>query len=602
MFPVMLNLSGRRCLVVGGGGVALRKVESLLGEGAEVTVVAPDPEARLDALAAAGKLRLERRPYLPGEAGGFALVFAATDDREVNRRVFEDAQAAGIWANVADDPELCSFHLPARVRRGELQLTVSSSGEAPFATRRLRQVLERRFGQEWGEWLAAAGEFRRRVRRRRLPPAREEGLFDTFFAATVTPSTLNCRVPLAEEVEGWLATVVGEEDAAGAPVPSDDASLPAPSAPGLVSLVGAGPGNSGLLTLRGRRRLLAADAVVCDRLAEAALPPDLPDGVEIHCVGKVAGNHPTPQEEINALLVRLARQGKRVVRLKGGDPFVFGRGGEEGEALRAAGVPFEVVPGVTAGVAVPAYAGIPVTHRREAVRVTFLTAHETIKSGGPQVRWDLLAHDPHATIVGYMGVTSLPVVTQRLLEEGMAPDTPAAIIERGTTAAQRVVTSTLAHLAADAAAAGIEPPALFVISPAVRHAPLLDWFAARPLVGQRVLVPAPAPDVVEALDVLGADVVECPLPPSSAARLVIASSPLTGCVLATRDEVDALDGERSRPGWERNVVAWCRSSAAAQRARQLGWRRVVEVGETVADLVQTLTRRAHAAAGRRPMR
>lgn len=594
MFPVMLSVRGRRCLVVGGGGVAVRKVESLVAEGANVTVVALAPQPRLEALAEAGTIGLMRRPYRPGEATEFVLVFAATDDREVNRRVFEDADAAGIWANVADDPELCSFHLPARVRRGELQLTISSSGEAPFATRRLRQVLERRLGQEWGEWLAAAGEFRRRVRRLGLPPGSEEELFDGFFAATVSPSVLCCRVPLSEEVEAWLGAPCDPEETPENPGTNETLAGEGEGAPGLVSLVGAGPGDPGLLTMRGRRRLLAADAVVCDRLAEPALPPDLADRVEIHCVGKVAGNHPTPQSEINSLLVRLARQGKRVVRFKGGDPFVFGRGGEEGEALKEAGVPFEVVPGVTAGVAVPAYAGVPVTHRREAVRVTFLTAHETIKTDGPQVRWDLLARDEHATIVGYMGVTSLPAVTQRLLAEGMAADTPAAIIERGTTAAQRVVTSTLARLAGDAAGAGIEPPALFVISPAVRHAVALDWFSTRPLAGQRLLVPAPASDMTDILDVLGADVVECPLPATRAARLVIGASPLTGCVLSTGDEVDLLEGERSRPGWEGRVVAWCRSRGAAERARQLGWRQVEESGESVAELVQALAGRRHA--------
>ena len=588
VFPVMLHVRGRHCLVVGGGGVAVRKVESLVAEGAHVTVVAPAPQARLQALAEAGTITLERRPYRPGEAGSFALVFAATDDREVNRHVFEDAEASGIWANVADDPELCSFHLPARVRRGDLQLTISSSGEAPFATRRLRQMLERRFGQEWGEWLAAAAEFRRRVRRLRLAPGDEEALFDAFFAATVLPSELRCRVPSAAEVKAWLGATPATVDASGG---IDGLTVPkveAAGTPGLVSLVGAGPGDPGLLTLRGWRRLHAADAVVYDRLAEPALPPDLDDRIELHCVGKVAGNHPTPQEEINGLLVRLARQGKRVVRFKGGDPFVFGRGGEEGEALAQAGVPFEVVPGVTAGVAVPAYAGVPVTHRREAVRVTFLTAHETIKSDGPQVRWDLLARDAHASIVGYMGVTSLPTITERLLAEGMAPETPAAIIERGTTAAQRVVSSTLHRLAADAAAAGIAPPALFVISPAVRHRAVLDWFSHRPLAGERLLLPAPSGELADALDVLGAEVIECPLPLTQATRLVVAAAPLSGCVLSSRDEVELLDGERSRAGWEGRVTAWCRTREAAERARQLGWRDVEEVGESPAAVLRAL--------------
>ena len=193
-----------------------------------------------------------------------------------------------------------------------------------------------------------------------------------------------------------------------------------------MSLVGAGPGCAGLLTLRGRQRLLSAQAVLYDRLAAPALPCDLPDCVALYPVGKHAGTHPIPQEQITALLVQLAREDKRVVRLKGGDPNVFGRGGEEAEALAAAGIPFEIVPGVTSGVAAPAWLGVPVTHRQEAVRLTLVTAHESVKSDGPQVRWDLLAQDPHATLVGYMGVSSLPRVVAQLLAGGMSPQTPAA--------------------------------------------------------------------------------------------------------------------------------------------------------------------------------
>src|SRR3972149_4906928 len=300
MYPVTLNVKGRRCLVVGGGWGALR--------------------------------------------------------------VSEAAASAGVWVNVADDPALCTFHLPARVRRGSLQLSIASGGESPFVVRRLRAFLERRFGPEWTAWIEGAGRFRGSGRAPRPPPG---------------------------------------------------------------GVGGAGPGAAGLLTLRGRQRLMSAEAVVYDRLAATALPCDLPANVGLHCVGKEAGHHPVPQEEINALLVRLAREGKRVVRLKGGDPYVFGRGGEEAEALAAAGVRFEVVPGVTSGIAVPAYAGVPPTHRHEAVRVTLLTAHESKKEDGTQVRWDLLAADPHSTLVGYMGVTSLPQGVERPISAGVESLPPA---------------------------------------------------------------------------------------------------------------------------------------------------------------------------------
>ncbi len=450
MYPVMLSLAGRPVLVVGGGPVALRKVRGLLAERARVTVVAPAAVPELADLAARGEIALERRPYRDGEAADYRLVLAAADDRDVNRRVFEDGERAGVFVNVADDPELCSFHLPARLVRGPLQVAIASGGGAPFAVRRLRQLLERRLGESWGAWAAAAARFRDRVLALDdLPAAAREELFDRFFRETVDPATLAARVPGDDEMDEWL-----REAGAGRRAPG----------PGLVSLVGAGPGAPDLLTVRARERLAAADAVVVDRLATPALPDDLPPGVEVHDVGKDAGHHPVPQDEIEALLVRLAREGKRVVRLKGGDPFVFGRGGEEVEALEAAGIPWEVVPGVTAGIAGPAAAGIPVTHRREAVTLTLVTAHECAKDED-QVPWDLLARQRHGTIVGYMGVATLPRVVEKLLAGGMDPATPAAVIERATLPEQRVVRAPLRALPQAAREAGVRPPALFVIGP-----------------------------------------------------------------------------------------------------------------------------------------
>jgi uroporphyrin-III C-methyltransferase/precorrin-2 dehydrogenase/sirohydrochlorin ferrochelatase len=566
MLPVVLSLRDRKCLVVGGGEVALRKIEGLLESGSRVTAVSPSPVPAVEALAARGQLTLERRGYRDGEAAGYRLVFAATDDRRTNRQVAADAEAAGVWVNVADDPELCTFHMPARVIRGPLQIAVASEGSAPFAVRRLRQLLERRFPPEWGDWISAAGRFRSRAleQRRRHEPER---LFDRFFEATVDPETLAVRIPSDEEADALLS---------GGPEPSE--TLAGLRGVGLVSLVGAGPGDPGLLTVRGRQRLLAADAVVYDRLAEPALPSDLPARVELHGVGKEAGNHPVPQEEIEALLLRLAREGKRVVRLKGGDPCIFGRGGEEAETLARAGVPFEVVPGVTAATAVPIYAGIPVTFRDEAVRVTLVTAHESIKKSGPQVRWDLLARDPSATLVGFMGVSALKNVTASLLGEGIDPGVPAAIVERGTTPAQRVVLAPLRELPGAAEAAGIRPPALFVIGPAVRHAEHLDWFARRPLFGQRLLVVAPAGSLRDELEVAGAEVVEVPLPLTLAARTAAAAIPLTGCLLRSPREAEALAAER--PGWTTEAVAWCLDAGAARSAREAGWSRVEDVSAT----------------------
>ncbi len=571
MYPVMLQLKGRRCLVVGGGGVALRKVQGLLQEGAQVVVVSPKPLDTLLAMSSQGRLRLELRTYRPGEVADYVLVFAATDDREVNQAVYQDAEAHGVWANVADDPELCSFHLPSRVRRGALQLAVGSAGQAPFAVRRMRQMLERKFGPEWAEWADAAARFRASVISAGRPRADQEAMYDAFFSQTIDPMSLKARVPSASEEREWLALTSCQSEFGDDEEICHQTSASHDSRKGFVSLVGAGPGDPGLLTLRARQRLMRADVVVYDNLALPALPCDLPEKTELHCVGKQAGHHPVPQHEINAMLLRLADQGKRVVRLKGGDPFVFGRGGEEAEALAKAGIAFEVVPAVTAGVAVPSYAGIPITHRQEVVRVTFVTAHESEKTDGPQVRWDLLGQDPHATLIGYMGVTSLPQVVERLLQAGMDPNTPAAMIERGTTAHQRSVISSLSDLPNAIKKAGMRPPGLFVIGPTVRHAGRLDWYGGRPLAGQRLAIMEPSGSLGGHLEENGAQLVEVSYPLSQAARVVIGAMPITGCVLRTESEVEALDEERISTDWGPDVVAWCLSKEAAVRARALGW-------------------------------
>jgi uroporphyrin-III C-methyltransferase/precorrin-2 dehydrogenase/sirohydrochlorin ferrochelatase len=599
MYPVTLELAARRCLVVGGGGVALRKVQGLVEDGARVTLVAPAAVEPLEAMAAAGRIRWERRAYRAGEVGGYVLVFAATDDREVNAQVSRDAEKAGIWVNVADDPELCSFHLPARLRRSELQLAIGSAGEAPFAVRRLRGLLERRFGPEWGEWLDAAARFRDDLRRLGLPGPQQEASFDRFFESTVDGERLTARVPSKAEMEDWLAAGDGLPEPGEAGPPTVTGAGPSTAA-GLVSLVGAGPGCPGLLTVRGRRRLMEADAVVYDRLAAAALPCDLPRAVELRPVGKSAGSHPTPQEEINALLVRLARAGKRVVRLKGGDPYVFGRGGEEAETLAQEGIPFEVVPGVTSGVAALAWAGIPATHRREAVRLSLVTAHEALKGDESQLRWDLLAGDDHATLVGYMGVAALPETVARLLDAGMDPATPAAVIEQGTTSAQRRVVATVAALPAEAERAGIEPPALLVVGPTVRHADRLDWFGRLPLAGQRLVMAATDPELAAYLEDAGAEVVAVPLPVTPAARVVMAALPLTGCLVRQAAEVDGLDEERGNPGWGPEVVAWCVGEGTARRARECGWQKVHVLDETLDGAAVAARIAAGRAASSRP--
>jgi len=282
---------------------------------------------------------------------------------------------------------------------------------------------------------------------------------------------------------------------------------------GKVYLVGAGPGDPALLTLRGRDVIARAQVLVYDHLVSSGVLSWARADAEMVYVGKQAGRHSLPQEQINELLVREAQAGKCVVRLKGGDPFVFGRGGEEAEVLVAANVLFEVVPGVTAGVGAAAYAGIPVTHRDWASDVAFITGHEDASRPGPsQVDWQALGRW-QGTLVFYMGVKNLPHIAKRLMDQGMAPDRPAAIIEWGTTARQRTVTGTLQTLAPLAQQAQIKPPSLVVVGEVVTLREKLAWFERRPLLGKRVVVTrarAQASGLAQRLTELGAQVLECP--------------------------------------------------------------------------------------------
>jgi uroporphyrin-III C-methyltransferase / precorrin-2 dehydrogenase / sirohydrochlorin ferrochelatase len=577
MFPVTLDLHDRRCLLVGAGRIAHRKLLQLLSQHAAVTVVAPTAIEPVAQLAAERRITLLEREFVDSDVEGCRLVLVATGDRVVDQRVAAAARARGIWINVADVPELCDFHLPAVVRRGDLQISIASAGAAPFAVRRLRELLCEHMGPEWSDWMAAAKRFRRRVHARGLSWEAAEACYHRFFAETVDSKTLTARIPTEQEEVLWSAAGAGEP-------------VPAP-ARGHVSLVGSGPGHPGLITVRGLDLLRRADAVVYDRLSIPTIPLDLPDTVELHSVGKQAGNHPVPQEEINALLLRLARMGKRVVRLKGGDPFVFARGGEEMEVLRKAGISCEVVPGVTAGIAVPAAAGIPVTYRGQAVRLTFVTAHE---GGTPRMRWDLLAQDTHGTLVGYMGVSNLAEVSAALMGAGMSGATPGAVIEQGTLPGQRSLRAPLAELAALARHEGFRPPAIFIIGQVVAHAQSLEDAAPRPLRGVRLALFAARSDLVEALEEAGAAVLIVPDPLTAATLLVLDSAPLSGWIVRTHGELQSLVHARVTRGLRTTDTLWCVGASLAALAREDNWPRVVEIAEdkgpslTIAQIQQSL--------------
>lgn len=570
MYPIMLDLRDRPCLLVGAGSIAHRKLSSLLAEGARVTVVAPTVIEPIAQLAARATIVLHERPFAADDVQGKQLVFVATGKPEIDATVVDAARKAGVWVNVADVPSLCDFYLPSRVQRGDFQLAIASAGKAPFAVRRLRQLLESKFGPDWSEWIEAAKRFRQRVQAEALPPTAAEVAFDQWVAGTVDASTLAVRIPTSDEEETWKS---------------------ANAAPGLghVALVGAGPGNPGLITVRGLQLLREADVVVYDRLAIPAIPLDLSDRIQMISVGKEAGHHPVPQDEINQILLRLAQAGKRVVRLKGGDPFVFARGGEEAMVLRSNGVACEIVPGVTAGIAAPAAAGIPVTFRREAVRLTFVTAHE---GGSPQVRWDLLAKDDHATLVGYMGVSNLAQVKASLMAAGMSGDTPAALIERATLPEQRSLRTSLAELPEAAETAGIQSPAIFVIGAVVAHAQDLASSAPGPLAGVRVAVFAPACTVALALQAAGAALVVAPKPLTRAARLVLRAAPPSKWLIRSASELGELEREREDTDFVHATALWCLGEAVATSARQSGWTDV-SVIDGCAGKLPNLSAEAH---------
>jgi uroporphyrin-III C-methyltransferase/precorrin-2 dehydrogenase/sirohydrochlorin ferrochelatase len=446
-YPVVLDLDGRRCVVVGGGTVAEHKARGLLEAGAAVTVIAGEVTDGIAALCARGNAAVVARPYAEGDLAGAFLVIAATDDPSVNARVHAEAKQRAVLLNAVDDAAHCDFAAPSVLRRGDLTIAVSTSGQAPALARRVRELLEGRFGPEWGTLVEVLAGAREAVGPRTVD-------FPTWAARW--GRALDHDLPgmiRAGDVAG--AGEVVRRTLAGEPPSDRPGSVPAP---GRVAIVGAGPGDPGLITVRGKALLDAAEVVVYDRLVH----PSLWEGKHAIDAGKEPGSHRVDQAAINALLVSLAREGRVVVRLKGGDPFVFGRGAEEAEALAAAGIPFEVVPAPSSAVAALAAAGIPVTDRRHASSVAIVTGH----CATGVVDWRGLATSVD-TLVVLMGLGHLPEIVGHLLAAGRSGDTPAAVVASGTLPDQRTVVATLSDLPAAVTAAGIRPPGIIVVGDVV---------------------------------------------------------------------------------------------------------------------------------------
>jgi uroporphyrin-III C-methyltransferase / precorrin-2 dehydrogenase / sirohydrochlorin ferrochelatase len=432
--PIFLNVRGEPCLVVGAGQVASRKAALLRRAGAHVTMTTEFREEELDR---------------------YVLAIAATSDQAVNRAVAAAARARRIPVNVVDQPALCSFILPSIIERAPLTVAVSSGGASPVLARLLRARLETLIPAGYGRLAALAGAFRDQVKAR-IQPKERRRFWERVLQGPIAELMFNGRD--AEARAALKATL-------------DDTRLAFGG--GEVSLIGAGPGDPDLLTFRALRLMQQADVVVYDRLVSQPILDLVRLEAERIYAGKERAKHALPQEDINHLLVRLAREGKRVVRLKGGDPFIFGRGGEEIDTLAAEGIPFQVVPGITAAAGCASYAGIPLTHRDCAQSVVFVTGH--MQNGAMDLNWAALAQ-PRQTIVCYMGLLGIDQLCRQLAAHGLPATTPAALVQQGTMPQQRVLTGTLQTLPEIVREGGVHAPTLIIIGDVVRLRERLKWF------------------------------------------------------------------------------------------------------------------------------
>lgn len=456
LFPLFADLKGRAVLVVGGGAVATRKTEALLEAGAVVMVGAPELSDTLHRLRDEGRITHALGCFDPAWLDLVWLVIAATDDRAVNAQVADAAGARRMLVNVVDDPALSSFQVPSIVDRSPLIVAISSSGVAPVLARRMRERIESLFDHTLGPLAALSAKFRLHIRRQRAEMGPRRAFYDWLLDGPVAALLRQAR---PEEAEAALK-----------------AELDTPAGPvvGSVVLVGAGPGDPGLLTLKALRALNEADVILHDKLVSSEVMSLARRDADRISVGKEPGeDHHATQARIHALLVEHARAGKRVVRLKGGDPFIFGRGGEELEYLREHDVRFEVVPGVTAACACAAYAGIPLTHRHYSQSLHLATAHGA--SDTNTIDWQAMARE-RQTLAFYMGVAQLETLTRQLTEHGRHPATPVAVVENGSRAEQRVLATTLGELPAAARRHAVQSPSLLIVGEVAALAARLSWF------------------------------------------------------------------------------------------------------------------------------
>lgn len=454
--PLFFDVRNKHCLIVGGGTIAYRKANLLHKAGACLHIVAPEISDELKWLAQQSHGLVFERTYQLADLEQKMLVIAATNDEAINRQVSADAHARHLPVNVVDNPGLCSFILPSIVDRSPLMIAVSSGGASPVLARLLRSRIESMIPAAYGRLAGFVGGLRGVVKEKISGDVQRRRFWENVLQGPVAEKVLAGR---DAEARVLFDKYLHESEE---------------NLPGEVCLVGAGPGDPDLLTFKALRLLQSADVVLYDRLVSDAIVDLARRDAEKIYVGKAASNHAVPQQEINRLLIDFARAGKRVVRLKGGDPFIFGRGGEEIEGLAALHIPFQVVPGITAASGCASYAGIPLTHRDYAQSVRFVTGH--LKDNSSNLPWHELVHNDQ-TVVFYMGLNSLEHICSSLVAHGRAATTPIALIQKGTTVEQKVWTGTLASMPGIIAGEQVKAPTLIIVGEVVGLHEQLSWFS-----------------------------------------------------------------------------------------------------------------------------
>jgi uroporphyrin-III C-methyltransferase/precorrin-2 dehydrogenase/sirohydrochlorin ferrochelatase len=456
-FPLFLKLQDRPCLVVGGGTVAFRKTQRLLAAGAKVLLVAPELESSIMKLKQENLIHHLEQKYDESCLNNIELVIAATNDMQLNSEIAEHAKAKHILINVVDNPELGSFIMPSVIDRSPVIIAISTGGASPVLARLLRARLETLIPSSYGKLASLIARFRDKVKQR-FPDIKQRR---RFWEHVLEGSVAELLYAGQEKNALTLLEKQLKQDS------------PDIESNGEVYLVGGGPGDPDLLTFRALRLMQQADVVLYDRLVAPAIVDLVRKDAERIYVGKERSKHALPQNEINQLLVDLAKQGKRVLRLKGGDPFIFGRGGEEIDLLSENNIPFQIVPGITAASGCASYAGIPLTHRDYAQSCVFITGH--LKDGTSNLNWASLVQ-PQQTLAVYMGTHGLETLSSELIKHGLAETTPAAIVQQGTTSEQCVYITTLKELPLIPKNHDVKPPSMIIIGEVVSLHEKLAWF------------------------------------------------------------------------------------------------------------------------------